>query len=107
VENKRKELRSAVMARAEVKWEDETHTPRVAAATIEDRSPSGVCIRINAPIAVGVKLTIKTHREQLSGVVTNARSEDKAYLIGIKLDPAENAEPESPTSTIPIALQVK
>lgn len=95
------------MARVEVTWEDETHTPCVAAGIIEDRSPGGVCIRINAPIAVGLKLTIKTYREQLSGIVTNSRPEDKIYIVGIKLDLAANAEPVSPTSTIPIARQVK
>jgi PilZ domain len=103
MENKRKEPRLAVMARAEVAWEDETRTPRTAGATIEDRSQSGACLRIGVPIIVGSKLTIKTHREQISGVVTNSRSDEKGYILGIKLDPVANSDPESPTSTVPIA----
>jgi hypothetical protein len=99
MENKRKAARIPVMIRVEVMWEDESRTPCVAVATIEDRSDDGVGIRTSTPIAKGSKLTIKTHREQFSGVVTNSRADDRGYVIGIKLDTAVNADPESPSSS--------
>ncbi len=86
MEEKRKEPRVAVMTRVEAMWEDETGAPRVAPATIEDRSTGGVSIRINTPISVGSKLTIKGHREQFSGVVANSRNDKTEYFLGIKRD---------------------
>jgi PilZ domain len=88
MEEKRKEPRIAVMTRVEAMWEDETGAPRVAPATIEDRSPGGVSIRITTPISVGSKLTIKGHREEFSGVVVNSRNDKAEYFLGIKRDVA-------------------
>jgi hypothetical protein len=82
----RKEPRVAVMTRVEAMWEDETGTPHVAPATIEDRSPGGASLRINTPISVGSKLTIKGHREQFTGVVVNSRNDKTEYFLGIKRD---------------------
>jgi hypothetical protein len=82
----RKEPRVAVMTRVEAMWEDETGTPHVAPATIEDRSAGGASLRINTPISVGSKLTIKGHREQFSGVVVNSRNDKEEYFLGIKRD---------------------
>jgi hypothetical protein len=98
MEEKRKEIRSPVMTRVEALWEDETKAPRVAPATIEDRSRSGLCIRISVPISVGSKLTIKWQREQFSGVVVNSRSDSKGYLLGILVDPVANADPKKRTA---------
>jgi hypothetical protein len=84
----RKEPRVAVMTRVQAMWEDETGTPHVAPATIEDRSPSGASLRINTPISVGSKLTIKGHREQFTGVVVNSRTDKTEYFLGIKRDVA-------------------
>jgi hypothetical protein len=88
MEEKRREPRIAVMTRVEAMWEDETGTPHVAPATIEDRSPNGANIRIDTPISVGSKLTIKGHREQFTGVVVNSRNDKTEYFLGIKRDVA-------------------
>jgi hypothetical protein len=86
MEEKRKEPRIAVMTRVEAMWEDETGAPRLAPATIEDRSPSGANIWINTLISVGSKVTIKGHREQFTGVVVNSRTDKAEYFLGIKRD---------------------
>jgi hypothetical protein len=84
----RKEPRVAVMTRVEAMWEDDSGTPHVAPATIEDRSPSGANLRINTPISVGSKLTVKGPREQFTGVVVNSRNDKGEYFLGIKRDVA-------------------
>jgi hypothetical protein len=94
MQEKRKEPRVAVMTRVEAMWEDETGAPRVAPATIEDRSPSGASIRINTPISVGSKVTIKGHREQFTGVVVNSRNDKSEYFLGIKRDAAAKTAPK-------------
>jgi hypothetical protein len=84
----RKEPRVAVMTRVEAMWEDDSGTPHVAPATIEDRSPGGANLRINTPISVGSKLTVKGPREQFTGVVVNSRNDKGEYFLGIKRDVA-------------------
>jgi len=80
------------MTRVEAMWEDETGTPHVAPATIEDRSPGGASLRISTPISVGSKLTVKGHREQFTGVVVNSRNDKGEYFLGIKRDVAAKTE---------------
>ena len=82
------------MTRVEAIWEDETGTPHVAPATIEDRSPGGASLRINTPISVGSKLTIKGPREQFTGVVVNSRNDKAEYFLGIKRDVAPTTAPK-------------
>jgi len=98
MKEKRKEIRNPVMTRVEALWEDETKVLRVAPATIEDRSRSGVCIRISVPISVGSRLTIKWQKEQFSGVVANSRSDSKGYILGIMLDAVANADAKKRTA---------
>ena len=95
----RREPRTAVMTLVEVMWEDETGTARIAAAIMQDRSSGGISIRIGNAIQVGSRLTIKSFREQFSGVVTHCHSDAKGYFLGIKLDPPANRDPESPAET--------
>lgn len=79
-----------MMAVAEVCWESEAGASYFAPARIEDTSPFGVCIRIETPIEVGSKLTIKWQREQFSGVARNCRSDGVAFLMGIQRDTARS-----------------
>jgi hypothetical protein len=69
---------------AEVSWEDPTGKPYRAAATIEDTSLSGACIRIKTAIAVGSTLRVKWHREQFSGIARNCRLDGREFLLGIQ-----------------------
>ena len=85
-----------MMAVAEVCWEDQAGTAHLAPAKIEDTSPSGVCIRINTPIAVGSKLTIKWQRELFSGIARNCRSDGVAFVMGIQRDMVGSAFQTSP-----------
>jgi hypothetical protein len=77
------------MVRVDVLWGDEDGTPRVAPAKLEDKSPSGLSVRIKYPIQVGSKITIKWASQQVSGTVTNCRREKADYIIGVKRDADE------------------
>ena len=96
MDDNRKEPRTVVMMRVKIMWEDISQNPCVAPATIEDHSRSGMCIRMSTRIIVGSKLTIKSHREEFSGVVANCRAVANGYVLGIKLNDAANADPEPP-----------
>ncbi len=86
---KRTELRIPLMARVDVLWEDEDGNPRVAPATLEDKSRHGVSVRMMAAIADGSHITIKWGDEHVSGIVTNCRRQKMQYVIGVRRDPAE------------------
>ncbi len=77
------------MARVEVLWGDEDGTPRVAPATLEDRSHGGVSVRMKNAIRVGSHVAIKWGSEQVSGTVTNCRREKTDYFLGVKRDAGE------------------
>jgi hypothetical protein len=78
------EPRTALWARAEVSWQNQTGTLCVAPATLEDTSRSGACVRVDRPIEVGSKVTIKWHREQFSAVTKNCRSDGREFLLGVR-----------------------
>src|ERR1700690_2207245 len=84
------EPRTPMMAVAEDCWENESGASYFAPARIEDTSPFGVCIRIETPIEVGSKLTIRWQREQFSGVARNCRSDGVAFLMGVQRDEARS-----------------
>lgn len=86
MDERRKELRLALLKRVEALWEDETHAQRIAPATLLDRSSGGVCLLIGIPIDVGSKLTIKAHKEQFTGTVVNSRRDKKDYILGVRRD---------------------
>jgi hypothetical protein len=92
VSEKRTELRIPLMARVDVLWVDEDGTPRVAPATLEDRSHGGVSMRMKDPIGDGSHITIKWGNEQVSGTVTNCRREKAEYVIGVKRDAGEGRD---------------
>ena len=77
------------MARVDVLWADEDGTPRVAPATLEDRSQGGMSVRMKDAIRVGSHITIKRGSEQVSGTVTNSRREKANYVLGVKQDAGE------------------
>jgi PilZ domain-containing protein len=81
---KRKSPRLLVMAKVEALWQDNAGNPRVAPATVEDRSRGGLSIRIHTLIKVGTKLIIMWQSEQFSGTVTHCRRDRAEYILGIQ-----------------------
>lgn len=74
------------MARVDVLWGDEEGTPRIAPATLEDRSRGGLSVQMKNPVRVGCYVTIKWGNEQVSGKVTNCRRERGKYVVGVRRD---------------------
>jgi hypothetical protein len=94
VSEKRTEQRIPLMARVDILWMDNELTPRVAPATLEDRSRGGVSLRMNNSISLGSHITVKSGTLQLSGIVTNCRRDKGGFIIGVKLDPREEPGPK-------------
>ena len=80
----RPEPRTALIARGEVSWEDQFGFAHHAPARIEDRSVSGVCIRVKEPIGVGSTVNIKWRWDGFSGITKYCREDQGEYVIGIQ-----------------------
>jgi hypothetical protein len=93
VSEKRAEQRIPLMARVDILWMDDELTPRVAPATLEDRSHGGVSLRMKNSISLGSHITIKSGTLQYSGIVTNSRRDKGGFMVGVKLNRRE--EPNS------------
>jgi hypothetical protein len=89
---KRTESRIPLMARVEVLCGDVDGTPRIAPAILEDKSASGLSVRLKAPIRVGAHVTVRWGSEQVSGIITNSRRDRAEYLIGVKREPDDRFE---------------
>ena len=83
---KRVEVRIPLMARVDILWMDDDGNPRVAPATLEDKSQSGISVRMKDAIACGTHITIRWGDQQVSGVVTNCRRQKTQYIVGVKRD---------------------
>jgi hypothetical protein len=81
-----RELRTAVMILVDVSWQSPSGSPQTTSARMEDRSPSGACIRIKTPIEVGAQLRVQWRFEQFSGVCKYCRREGYEYVVGIQRD---------------------
>ena len=92
VSEKRAEQRIPLMARVDILWTDAELTPRIAPATLEDRSRGGVSLRMKNAINIASHVTVKSGMMQYSGIVTNCRRDSGAFVIGVKLNPHEEPE---------------
>ena len=84
---KRAESRIPLMARVDLLWTDGEQAPRVAPATLEDKSDGGFSVRMKEPVPPGVHVTVKRGGEEVSGTVTYCRKEQAHFVIGVKREP--------------------
>ena len=94
----RAELRTAVIAMVEVSWQERDGSLMDSHARVEDRSPSGACIRVKAPIRVGARVNVKWRWEEYQGIARYCRSDAGEYLLGIQR--VTNSTPPNSLSSI-------
>ena len=80
----RAEPRTALIAVVEISLEGPAGAQLSSSARMEDRSPSGACIRVKAPIPVGTKVKVSGRWERFSGVTKYCRRDGWEYLVGIQ-----------------------
>jgi hypothetical protein len=80
------EPRTAVKILVEASWSDQAGAVHALPAWMENKSASGACIRIRAPVGVGTKLSLQSRWEQMSGTARYCRSAGTAFLVGVQRD---------------------
>ena len=109
----RTEPRTAMMAVVEVSWEDQFGTRHSSSAKLEDTSPSGACLRVKVPVAVGSAMRVNSYRERFSGTARYCRTDRRDFVVGVQKDRnvnrflmdvvAPNLSPTVPARNVPIA----
>ena len=101
------------MALVEVSWEDQFGTRHTSSAKLEDTSPSGACLRVKVPVAIGSAMRVNSHRERFSGTARYCRTDRRDFVVGVQKDKnvnrfladvvAPSLPPSVPSRNIPIA----
>jgi len=79
----RAEPRTALIAAVEISLEGPAVVELNSSARMEDRSPSGACIRVKTPIQVGAKVKVRGRWERFCGIAKYCRRDGWEYLVGI------------------------
>ncbi len=82
----------------ELSWEDQTGTAHHSPARIEDRSPSGACIRLKSFIGVGSGVQVQSYREKFLGVATYCRVDAGEHVIGVRRNATASSTATSSTA---------
>ena len=75
-----------MMAVVEVSWEDQFGTRHTSSAKLEDTSPSGACLRVKVPVAIGSAMKVNSYRERFSGTARYCRTDRRDFVVGIQKD---------------------
>jgi hypothetical protein len=102
-----------MMAVVEVSWEDQFGTRHTSSARLEDTSPSGACLRVKVPVAIGSAMKVNSYRERFSGTTRYCRTDRRDFVVGIQKDKnlnrfltdiaTPNLPPSVSTRNIPVA----
>ena len=84
MKEKRTEVRIPLMALVDVLWTDGVGSPRVSPAKLEDKSPSGLSVRMKEPVGDGSHVTVRWGTEQVQGIVTHCRRQKDQFIVGVK-----------------------
>ena len=93
-----------MMALVEVSWEDQFGTRHTSSAKLEDTSPSGACLRVKVPVAIGSAMKVNSYRERFSGTARYCRTDRRDFVVGLQKDknvnrfPTDIAAPALPPS---------
>ena len=100
MEGRQIEPRILMWAAAEIFWEESGATRR-AAATLEDTSASGACVRTKRAFPVGARMTIRWHRGEFSAIARNCRTDGREFLLGLRRESTKSG-PTIPPAMPPI-----
>ena len=100
-----------MMAVVEVSWEDQFGTRHTSSAKLEDTSPSGACLRVKVPVAIGSAMKVNSYRERFSGTARYCRTDRREFVVGVQKDKnvnrfltdvvAPNLPPSVPARNVP------
>ena len=68
----------------EVCWEDRAGRKKTATALLEDISPSGACLQMEAPVPLGASIGWQSSKHQFTGAVRYCVYREIGYFVGVE-----------------------
>jgi len=85
--DRRAETRLMCADLVNLRWKDESGRENHCVALLEDISPSGACLQLDSPMALGTSLAIEYRKVRLKGSVCYCFFQDIGYWTGIRFAP--------------------
>jgi PilZ domain len=92
---RRTEVRMLCSELVRIRWKDLATNQVVATAVLEDISPSGAGLQVEAPINEGARVSIEPPNCLLHGAVRYCIFREIGYFIGVRLDDDSRWSPAS------------
>jgi hypothetical protein len=70
-----------------IQWTDDSGEVRTCTGLLEDISPSGACLQLDSPMALGTALEIEYRKGRLEGSVCYCFFREIGYWIGVRFAP--------------------
>jgi hypothetical protein len=86
MQERRLETRMMCADMIEVRWNQGART-RHTVALLEDISPSGACLQMEAPLQMGMRIHWETPQQKFSGTVCYCEYREIGYFIGVEFAP--------------------
>lgn len=87
MELERKEERSLCAELLEIHWKDDKHAEHNEFVTLEDISPTGLCLGSETPIPIETKLVIRYPKGKYEGRVRYCQADELGYQVGVQFEP--------------------
>jgi len=84
---RRAEIRSMCADMIEVRWRDKSGRSRRATALLEDISPSGACLQLEADVPAGVEIRWECPNHEFVGRVRYCSYREIGYFAGVEFQP--------------------
>jgi len=86
MEERRLEVRMLCADMVDVRWKDRAGKECGTTAILEDISPSGACLQVEAPIPLGVEIRWDQPRQEFQGYVRYCVYREIGYFVGVEFD---------------------
>ena len=90
------------MASVEASWQEPGGATFNAPARMENRSPSGVCIRLSKKVTVGSRIRLRRRHEEILGILKYCCRDGLDYIAGI-----HRIDSERPSSRFESGIDAK
>jgi len=85
MQDRRSEVRMMCADMVEVFWKNEGRSQR-AIAILEDISPSGACLQLEAPVPLGTEICWTASRRKFHGQVRYCVYREIGYFVGVEME---------------------
>jgi len=86
MDERRSEVRMLCADMVDVRWRDRSGSEQQTTAILEDISPSGACLQMEAPIPLGVELHWDQPKQKFQGCVRYCVYREIGYFVGVEFE---------------------